>query len=177
MFSRILNTRLGCFRSSRMKLFCKKVLLKISLSSQESLCVRVSFLVKLKVSSAYNFIKKESLVLVFSCEFCKILKSTFFIEHLRWLLLLLLISLCLLNNGWCHSTSSASSYVEDTFKFNATIFSLLFFLFSLWWFSICVFTNNSLLFFDSPKAGSLLSAVKCTLYVLDDKERDRQEIL
>ena len=32
---------------------------------------------------AYNFIKKETLVKVFSCEFCEISKNTFFTEHLR----------------------------------------------------------------------------------------------
>ena len=31
---------------------------------------------------ACNFIKKETLVQVFSCEFCKISKKTFFTEHL-----------------------------------------------------------------------------------------------
>ena len=30
-----------------------------------------------------NFIKKETLAQVFSCEFCKITKDTFFVEHLR----------------------------------------------------------------------------------------------
>ena len=29
-----------------------------------------------------NFIKKENLAQVFSCEFCEISKNTFFIEHL-----------------------------------------------------------------------------------------------
>ena len=29
-----------------------------------------------------NFIKKETLAQVFSCEFCKISKNTFFTEHL-----------------------------------------------------------------------------------------------
>ena len=38
---------------------------------------------------ACNFIKKESLAHVFSCEFCEITKNTFFTEHLRWLFLLL----------------------------------------------------------------------------------------
>ena len=32
-----------------------------------------------------NFVKKEALALVFSCEFCKIYKNTFFTEHLQWL--------------------------------------------------------------------------------------------
>ena len=36
---------------------------------------------------ACNFIKKETLAQVFSCEFCKISDNTFFTEHLRWLLL------------------------------------------------------------------------------------------
>ena len=39
---------------------------------------------------ACSFIKEESLVLVFSCEFCEISKNTFFIVHLLWLLLSLL---------------------------------------------------------------------------------------
>ena len=34
-----------------------------------------------------NFIKKETLAQVFSCEFCEISKNTFFKEHLWWLLL------------------------------------------------------------------------------------------
>ena len=29
----------------------------------------------------YNFIKKETLAQVFSCQFCKISKNTFFTEH------------------------------------------------------------------------------------------------
>ena len=32
---------------------------------------------------ASNFIKKETLTQVFSCEFCQISKNTFFTEHLR----------------------------------------------------------------------------------------------
>ena len=39
------------------------------------------------LTSAWNFIKKETLALVFSCEFCEIYKNTFFAEHLWWLLL------------------------------------------------------------------------------------------
>ena len=34
-------------------------------------------------SAACNFIKKETLTQVFSCEFCEISKNTFFTEHLR----------------------------------------------------------------------------------------------
>ena len=35
-----------------------------------------------KTSEAYNFIKKETLAQVFSCEFCEIFKNTFFTEDL-----------------------------------------------------------------------------------------------
>ena len=39
-------------------------------------------------AEAYNFIKKETLTQVFSCEFFEIFKNTFFFtEHLQWLLL------------------------------------------------------------------------------------------
>ena len=57
----------------------KKVLLKISQSSQENTCARVSFLIKLQ---ACNFIKKETLAQVFSCGFWEISKNTFFTEDL-----------------------------------------------------------------------------------------------
>ena len=58
----------------------KKVFLEISQNSQENTCARVSFLIKLQ--AACNFIKKETLAQVFSCEFCEISKKTFFTEHL-----------------------------------------------------------------------------------------------
>ena len=54
-----------------------KVFLEISQNSQENTSARVSFLIKLQ-----NFIKKETMGQVFSFEFFKISKSTFFIEHL-----------------------------------------------------------------------------------------------
>ena len=58
--------------------FAKKVFLEISQNSQENTCVKVSFLINLKTFlKACNFIKKETLAQVFSCEFCEISKSTF----------------------------------------------------------------------------------------------------
>ena len=48
------------------EVFYKKVFLEILQNSHESACVRVSFLIKLQVC---NFIKKETLSQVFSCEF------------------------------------------------------------------------------------------------------------
>ena len=55
----------------------KKVFLEISQNSQENSCVRVSFLINLQASPS-NFIKKETLAQVFSCEFCEISKNNFF---------------------------------------------------------------------------------------------------
>ena len=40
-----------------------------------------SYKKKLKPASACNFIKKETLAQMFSCEFCEISKNTFFTEH------------------------------------------------------------------------------------------------
>ena len=59
------------FRSNHQSVLRKKMFLEISQNSQENICVRVCFL-----------IKKENLVQVFSCEFCKISNDTFFTEHL-----------------------------------------------------------------------------------------------
>ena len=56
-------------------MFCKKVFLEISQNSQENICARVSFLIKLQ---ACNFFKKETLAQMFSCEFWEISKNTFF---------------------------------------------------------------------------------------------------
>ena len=43
---------------------------------------RVSFLIKLQASSC-NFIKRETLALVFSCEFCEVFQNIFITEYLR----------------------------------------------------------------------------------------------
>ena len=53
----------------------KKVFLEISQNSKENTCTTVSFLIKLQ---ACNFIKKDNLAQVFSCEFCEISQNTFF---------------------------------------------------------------------------------------------------
>ena len=50
--------------------------LEILQNSQEITCARVSLLMKLR-SEACNFIKKETLAQVPSCEFCEISKDTF----------------------------------------------------------------------------------------------------
>ena len=55
----------------------KKVFLEISQNSQENSCARNYFLIKLQ-AKAWNFIKKESLTQMFSCEISEIFKNTFF---------------------------------------------------------------------------------------------------
>ena len=52
------------------------VFLENSQKSQENTCARVSFLIKLQ-AEACNFVKKETLVRVFSSEFCEISMNTF----------------------------------------------------------------------------------------------------
>ena len=69
-------------RSSHQRSSIIKVFLEISQNSQENTCARVSFLIQLQ-ASACNFIKKETLAQVCSCEFCEISKNTFFTEYLR----------------------------------------------------------------------------------------------
>ena len=50
--------------------------LEISQNSKENTCARVSLLINLQ-AEACNFIKKETLAQVFSCEFFEISKNTF----------------------------------------------------------------------------------------------------
>ena len=61
----------------------KKVFLEILQNSQENTCARVPFLIKFQAFTpqVYNFIKKETVEQVLSCEFCEISKKTFFTEH------------------------------------------------------------------------------------------------
>ena len=59
----------------------KTGVLKISQNSKENTCARVSFLIKLQAEGC-NFVKKETLIQVFSCEFCEVFKNIFLTEHL-----------------------------------------------------------------------------------------------
>ena len=61
--------------------FIKKVFLNISQNSQENTCLGDSFSKKSRPQTC-NFAKKESLLHVFSGEFCENFKSTFFTEDL-----------------------------------------------------------------------------------------------
>ena len=55
--------------------------LKVSQNSRQNTFARASFLIKLQTYC--NFIKKETLSQVFSCEFCEVFKNTFLAEQLR----------------------------------------------------------------------------------------------
>ena len=56
------NVKLSTARSSRPEVFCKKGVLR-------------------NFTQACNFIKKQALTQVFSCEFCDISKNTFFSQN------------------------------------------------------------------------------------------------
>ena len=57
------------------EVFCEHLYSKkLSQNSQENNCVR---------QAACNFITKETLTQLFSCEFCDIFKNTFLTEHLQ----------------------------------------------------------------------------------------------
>ena len=65
--------------SSHQRCSVRKGVPRNSQNSKENTGARVSFLI--------NFNKKETQTQLFSCEFCKISKNNFFIEHFRQLLL------------------------------------------------------------------------------------------
>ena len=81
----------NCFRSSHRRCSVKKVFLKISQNSQENTCARVSFLIKLQASGLRpaTLLKKRLRHRCFPVNFVKFLRTHFFTERLRWLLLLL----------------------------------------------------------------------------------------
>ena len=58
------------FKSSRLEVFCRKVVLR-------------NFAQFTGKHQSRNFIKKETLALVFSCEFREIYNNTIFMEHIR----------------------------------------------------------------------------------------------
>ena len=90
----------GYFKEQSPKVFCKKgVFRNISKLTGKHLC-QILFFDRLM---ACNFIKKETLPQVFSCEFYKIPKNTFSTEHLRWLLLLFIFT-CTLTKSLAIST-------------------------------------------------------------------------
>ena len=68
-------------------MFSKKGVLKNFAKLKGKHMCQSLFFNKFAGTQACNFIKKETLVQVFSWEFYEILGLPFFAEHLRWLLL------------------------------------------------------------------------------------------
>ena len=54
-----------------------------SISTITEAATRGCSIIKGVLPEACNFIKRETLAQVFSCEFCEISKTTFFTQHLR----------------------------------------------------------------------------------------------
>ena len=77
--------------------------LEIRQNSQENTCARASFLIKLQ-TWACNFIDKETLANVFSCEFCEIFRNTCVTEHL-WTTASALLLINLIR--WINPTTSS----------------------------------------------------------------------
>ena len=73
-------------RRSHRRCSLKKGVLKNFANSQESTCVRVSFLIKLQAGPAF-LLKKRLWHMCFPVNFAKFLRTPSFKEHLRWLLL------------------------------------------------------------------------------------------
>ena len=71
---------LTCSKSVGQRCSVKNVFLKISSNSQENTCARVSFLLKLQ-ASVCNFIKKETVAQLFSCEFSEIFKELLSLQN------------------------------------------------------------------------------------------------
>ena len=65
------------FRSSRSEVFCKKDVLRNFAKFTGKYLYQSLFFNKV-AALASNFVKKESLAQVISCEFCEICKNTFF---------------------------------------------------------------------------------------------------
>ena len=73
VFSRSPVTSLSFTEATTGGILCRKGFLKISQNSEENTCARVYFLVKLQLAT---------LTQLFSWEFCKICKNTFFTEQI-----------------------------------------------------------------------------------------------
>ena len=72
-------------RDSCMELFCKKGVLRNFTKFKGKHLYRSLSFNKVAGPRPATLLKKETLVQVFSCEFCELCKNTFLIEHLCWL--------------------------------------------------------------------------------------------
>ena len=75
-------------------------------------------------NKACNFIKKETLTQVFSCEFCEISKNTFFTEHL-WTTASKQIKLSILNRSNCWLTNTIPMF-RNFYSWTTKYFVIIF---------------------------------------------------
>ena len=101
-------------------MLCKKGVLRNFIEfTRKHLCQSLFFN---EVAGLCNFIRKESLAQVLSCEFCEISKNTFYREHLCWLLLSISVRVQWKHNrmNWVHpfilyfEPNSDSSYLLNS---------------------------------------------------------------
>ena len=82
------------YRTSRLEVFRKKGVLKnFANFTEKHLCQSLGL--ELCQASPYNLLKKRPWYRRFSVKFAKFLRTPFFIEHLRWLLLGAVLKKCL----------------------------------------------------------------------------------
>ena len=72
----------------------EKVFLEIPQNTQGHTCASVSFSIKLQAYRPCNFIKKETLGQVPSCEFCQMSRNTFFKTSCMFLTLSTRLTIC-----------------------------------------------------------------------------------
>ena len=73
----------GISRSSRPEIFCKKAAVKTYAKFTKQHLFWSLFLIKFQAfRSALQLYRKQTLILVFSCEFCEIFKNIYLEEHL-----------------------------------------------------------------------------------------------
>ena len=96
----------GCLRSKGPEVFCKKVVLKkFTKFTGKHLCQSL-FLKKVPDPRPVTLLKKRFWYRCFPVNFLKYLKTPFFIDHLRWLLLLF--------ERFLTWTNNITSYIEKT---------------------------------------------------------------
>ena len=115
------------YGSSRAEVFCKKgVPRNFTKFAGKHMCQNLFF----NKAETCNFIKNETLVQVFSCEFCEISKNTYFIEHLWWLLLQLItfewIVVIKKGNSWIICPLDFLYFFHGKQKFNRFIILYVF---------------------------------------------------
>ena len=81
------NLKMWKIQNSHTEVSCKKGVLKSFLKVTEKQLCQSLFFNKVAGFRPATLLKKETLAQVYSCEFWQIVKKTFFIKHLQWLLL------------------------------------------------------------------------------------------